>query len=40
MIVDKVHEVISFKQSKWLERFNCFYIEKRIQALNDFKKGF
>ena len=29
MIVDKVHEIISFKQSKWLEKYINFNTQKR-----------
>ena len=40
MIVAKVHEIISFKQSKWLEKYINFNTQKRNQALNDFEKSF
>ena len=40
MIVDKVHEIISFKQSKWLEKYINFNTQKRNQAINDFEKDF
>ena len=40
MIVDKVHEIISFKQSKWLEKYKNFNTQKRNQAVNDFEKDF
>ena len=40
MIVDKVHEIISFKQNKWLEKYINFNTQKRNQAVNDFEKGF
>ena len=40
MIVDKVHEMISFKQSKWLEKYKNFNTQKRNQAVNDFEKDF
>ena len=41
MIVDKVHEIISFKQSKWLEKNINFITQKRNQAVNDdFEKDF
>ena len=40
MIVDKVHEIISFKQSKWLEKYINFNNQKRNQAVNDFEKDF
>ena len=32
MIVDKIHEIISFKQSKWLEKYSNFNTEKRKKA--------
>ena len=40
MIVDKVHEIISFTQSKWLEKFLNFIAQKRNMAKNDFEKDF
>ena len=40
MIVDKVHNVISFKQSRWLEKYISFNTQKRNQAVNDFEKDF
>ena len=40
MIVEKIHEIISFKQSKWLERYNSFNTQKRNKAKNDFEKDF
>ena len=40
MIVDEVHTVISFKQSKWLEKYIGFNTQKRNQAVNDFEKDF
>ena len=40
MIVDKVHDVISFKQSKWLEKCIKFNTQKRNQAVYDFEKDF
>ena len=40
MVVDKVHVVISFKQSKWLEKYINFNTQKRNQAVNDFEKDF
>ena len=40
MIIDKVHEIISFKQSKWLEKYINFNTQKRNQAVNDFEKDF
>ena len=38
MIIDKVHEIISFKQSKWLEKYMNFIAQKRNQAVDDFEK--
>ena len=40
MIVDKVHNIISFRQSRWLEKHINFNIQKRNQAVNDFEKYF
>ena len=40
MIVDKVHSVISFKQSRWLEKYISFNTQKRNKAVNDFEKCF
>ena len=40
MIVDKVHNVISFKQSKWFEKYIGFNTQKRNKAKNDFEKDF
>ena len=40
MIVDKIHEIISFKQSKWLEKYTQFNTLKRNQVVNDFEKDF
>ena len=40
MIVEKIHEIISFKQSKWLERNISFNTQKRNKAKNDFEKDF
>ena len=40
MIVEKVHEVISFKQSKWLEKYIDFNTQKRNRTKNDFEKDF
>ena len=38
MVVDKVHEKITFKESKWLEKNINFKTQKRNQAVNDFEK--
>ena len=40
MIVVKIHEIISFKQSKWLERYISFTTQKGNKAKNDFEKDF
>ena len=40
IIVDKVHEIISFRQNRWLEKYLNFNTQKRNQAVNDFEKNF
>ena len=40
MVVEKIHEIISFKQSKWLEKYISFNTQKRNEAKNDFEKDF
>ena len=40
MIVEKIHEIISFKQSKWLEGYITFNTQNRNTAKNDFEKDF
>ena len=40
IVVDKVHDILSFKQSKWLENYINFNTQKRNQGLNDFEKDF
>ena len=40
MIVDKVQILISFRQSRWLEKYMNFNTQKRNQAVNDFEKDF
>ena len=40
MVVDKFHELISFKQSKWLEKQINFNTQKTNQAVNDFERDF
>ena len=40
IVVDKVHEIISFTQSKWLEKYKSLKTEKRNKAENDFEKDF
>ena len=39
-VVEKIHEIISFKQSKWLESYTRFLTQKRNKAKNDFEKHF
>ena len=40
MIVDEIHDIISFKQSRWLEKYINFKTQKRNQTVNDFEKDF
>ena len=40
MIVDKFHEINSFKQSNWLEKYIIFDTHKRNKAENNFEKDF
>ena len=40
MVIDKVLEILSFKQSKWLEIYINFDTQKRIQVVNQFEKDF
>ena len=40
MVVDKVHEIVSFRQSKLLEKYITFNTEKRNLPKNDFEKDF
>ena len=40
MIVDKIHDIISFRQNKWLEKYINFNTQKRTQARIDFEKDF
>ena len=40
MVVEKIHEFISFKQSKLLEIYISFNTQKRNRAKNDFEKDF
>ena len=40
MIVDKVHNIKSFRQSRGLEKYINFNTQKRNQAVNDFEKDF
>ena len=40
MIVDKIHEIILFKQSKWSEKYIDFHVKKRALATNEFQIKF
>ena len=40
MVVEKIHETVSFKQSNWLESYISFNNHKRNKAKNDFEKDF
>ena len=40
MILEKIHEIISFKQSRWLEKHISFNTQKRNKAKKDFEKDF
>ena len=40
MVVEKIHEIISFKQSKCLEKYVNFNTQKRNKAQNEFEKDF
>ena len=40
MIVDKLHNKISFTQSRWLEKYINFNTHKRNKAKDDFEKDF
>ena len=40
MIVEKIHEIISFKQSRWLEKYISSNTQKPNKAKNDFEKDF
>ena len=40
MIVDNVHTVISFKPSKWSEKYISFITQERNKAKSDFEKDF
>ena len=40
MVVEKIHEIISFKQSKWLEKYISFNTQKGNKAKNGIEKDF
>ena len=37
-IVDKIHEIISFEESKWLQKYIYFITQKRDKPKNRFVK--
>ena len=39
-MVDKIHEIISSKQSNWLEKYINFNTKKQNKSKNDFEKDF
>ena len=40
MVVEKIHEIISFKQSRWLQKYTSFNTQKRKKAKNYFENNF
>ena len=40
MTVDKVHQINSFKQLSWLEKYKSFKTQKWNQNVNEFEKDF
>ena len=40
MVIDKVYQLISFKQSKWFEKYLPFNTQKRNKANTEFEKRF
>ena len=40
IIIEKVHNIISFKHSLWLKRYTDFHTQKRNKAETDFEKYF
>ena len=40
MMVDKIHDIISFREYRWLEKYINFNTQKRNQAIKDFVKNF
>ena len=40
MKAERVHNVISFKQNKWLRKYIKFNTQKRKKAKNEFEKVF
>ena len=40
MVVEKFHEIFSFKRSEWLEKYINFNTQKRKKSNNEFEKDF
>ena len=40
MVLVKVHDIISFKQTKWLEKYKIFKTQQRNQPVYDFEIDF
>ena len=40
MVVEKIQEIIYFKQNKWSEKYINFNTQKRNRAENEFEKDF
>ena len=40
LVVDEGHDIISFRQNRWLEKYKNFFTQKRNEALSDFEKDF
>ena len=40
MVVEKIHDIISFNQNKWLEKYIIFNTQKKNRARNEFEKDF
>ena len=40
MVVEKIQEIISFKQNSWVEKYINFNTKKRNKAQNDFENDF
>ena len=40
MQLTKTHRILKFKQSPWMKKYIDFSTKKRMNAANDFEKGF